>query len=97
MEAKHTGGTWNADHTAETKQPAVYNAWTRICVCDSPTTGSATTSSEAEANALLIAAAPELLEVLKRYLDAAAQGLPQVNRGTYLDALNAIAKAEGRI
>lgn len=49
---------------------------------------------EGEANAALIAAAPELLESLKRMTERYGQGIENINGDTKA-ALAAIAKAEG--
>lgn len=62
MESKHTNGKWEIDPTGENKR-AVWVGGSRICVVDEfPHQGS-------EANAKLIAAAPELLKSLMSIID----------------------------
>lgn len=51
---------------------------------------------EAEANARLIAAAPDLLAACKALLDVSLQGGAQARYQARADAIEAIAKAEGR-
>lgn len=53
------------------------------------------TEEEAEANAHLVSAAPEMYEALKAIIDE-ARGTDRFGGDQITDALNAIAKAEGK-
>lgn len=90
---KHTPGPWTVVNWG-TKSKIIHGL---LCIA---TTGNQQTSSETDADARLIAAAPELLEALHRvvgelvYMD---EKLPYSNANAALDIVRAaIAKAEGK-
>jgi hypothetical protein len=91
-EQKHTPGPWHAEHVGESDYGdvyEVYNVNTQIA------------SSMWEADARLIAAAPELLEALRYTLQYAeklekAAGLSSAANVSLDKARAAIAKAEGK-
>lgn len=78
-ESKHTPGPWRLDHAARgagfsvvAASPKRAGGGNRICTCR-PASYSPEAHDEAEANARLIAAAPDLLEELKNLLAAYEQ------------------------
>lgn len=83
---KHTPGPW------ETINLDVYSsAWTGVKVADCyiPRPAGVYDAGECEANARLISAAPDLLEMCKQALN------PQDHHNFWVDLKAAIAKAEG--
>ena len=83
---KHTQGTWNTDGLAVVGD----DPYLEICICTSDTD---IPKHEAEANASLIAAAPDLLEALKemyRVCNMSSDDSPHRTK-----ARLAIAKAQG--
>ena len=102
MEAKHTPGPWH------TRKPEESNGYVWInpidgCCGEIATAWPLTTDAEAEANARLMAAAPELLEALQEIADSDRYEItclkddkPRYAHGKYAEiALHAIAKATG--
>jgi hypothetical protein len=91
----YTPGPWNVDYSASEfgswgimgrADPNIPGNWLkRVAEVDADSSE----DPEAEANAILIAAAPDLLTALKCLLDPDAENDIQ-------QAINAIAKAEGR-
>lgn len=90
MEAKHTPGPWR---TGGANRLMVYaNGW---AVADAKIFHPHTDADQAEANAALIAAAPDLLAACKAALDLLTTlGKHDATTGDALEA--AIARAEGR-
>jgi hypothetical protein len=90
-EAKHTPGPWIAHPTL----PQVLAGYRRRIECWIATVGGGIcgTDETQVANTRLIAAAPELLQVLKRALEAAEN--PGKDYDWTTEAEAAIAKAEG--
>jgi hypothetical protein len=85
---KHTLGPWEY-HKMPQSGYIVFQTW------DVPTAGYVKT----EADAQLIAAAPEMLEALKyltKEVDACVNNAWLCKQAKYKEALDAIAKAEGR-
>lgn len=90
MEAKHTPGPWDVDYLDKHGQRVVRSQHIEVCTCWHHSVGSI--EREMEANAQLIAAAPELLAMLKM-----AQLWLDVDGRYDMQGINAaIAKAEGR-
>ena len=89
--AKHTPGPWGVDATGQVCKRATNGSWDLIAYLDeSPY------YHDKFANARLIAAAPAMYEALKGMLEWARR-VKQNNPGPeVMDALNAIARAEGR-
>lgn len=92
---KHSPGPW-AIHHGIGQNVYIYGANT-VCQITNPS-GFYRSPKESEANAHLIAAAPELLEALKWFIEADANG--EIEQGIYSTrglyaARAAIAKAEG--
>lgn len=89
--SKHTPGPWAVRHSVD-----VYSVSGRIIVAGD---GAPPINETDEANACLIAAAPELLRLLRRLADGIDLGGgeigPELSLGA-LEAYRAIAKAEGR-
>lgn len=96
MELKHTPGPWQIDDCYEAdllneNPPRRETVW-EITNRDF---GNSPAYATSKADASLIAAAPELLEVLRTILDVYDQH-KIIGGTTYHDARAAIAKAEGR-
>ncbi len=87
MPCKHTPGPWMAPDPSEDSQGCIFTEATLLTIATV-----ATYRPEWKANARLIAAAPELLSALKRYVenDTGATDIDGLNK----DARAAIAKAE---
>lgn len=83
----HTPGPWTARKHTDTK------GWT---VSAGNSIASVKPRPEAEANARLIAAAPELLEALKEIREACCSGMGSLPAADIKRAQAAIEKAEGR-
>ena len=86
--SKHTSGPWTVRNIASKDAyvgPAADGGAPNVAIIPKRITRS---NDEQQANARLIAAAPELLEALQ-------QALPQLIGRAYLDARAAIAKATG--
>lgn len=95
----HTPGPWNAttnDHSNDAyygfKQIISENGW-YICDVAGNAGLSALPTTEAEANAKLIASAPELLEALKGLTAYFKYMVKDPHFKEYVDAVNAIKKA----
>jgi hypothetical protein len=95
----HTPGPWERDGTTVYKlngvpiegAPKGWNLWTaRVMLSDAKRCS----PEEVEANARLIAAAPDLLAVLERYVEADSG--PELEDSLHVDAVAAIAKARGQ-
>jgi len=98
-QATHTPGPWHIDGTATGKDLDVYNWEGRIAMIDTHT---AELPEVMEANARLIAAAPNLLAALETLLEGACEALSFLDRETVkhlkplIDTAEAaIAKAKG--
>lgn len=98
--SKHTPGTWS-DYYAKLAPVGSVAVWSdqggmvrRVALCG---THEGIDLDEAEANARLIAAAPDLLEALKELVAYATDGLGSLSDdwNVVKDARAAIAKAEG--
>ncbi|MBI3524656.1 MAG: hypothetical protein HY066_09020 [Betaproteobacteria bacterium] len=85
----HTPGPWRADRRA-----ILAGNGTQIKCLAEVFSGAAASLEEAVANELLIAAAPDLVEVVQRLLREDSDG--EYTIGLIEDARDAIAKAEGR-
>lgn len=73
--SKHTPGPWNVNPNPRAEWIAIAtNEHDLIATIDTPRLGSAKRTGEPEANANLIAAAPELLAVLEQWDTALAFG-----------------------
>lgn len=99
-EAQHTPGPWNAQgfRVREAHRDFSHGIWkegVRLALVDCRPLAN---RSEEEANAHLIAAAPELLRALRAMFDAsgASQGTADADNPAESLARAAIAKAEGR-
>lgn len=88
-EVKHTPGPWELGYLDHAGQRVVRQEHIEVCTCWHHSVGSI--EREMEANARLIAAAPELLEALKLVVTRCG---PKSRDGALARA--AIAKAEGR-
>lgn len=94
MDAKHTSGPWTVEEYGDDEAPSlvIHNgSETRVCFMATP--GSHGDPARIEANARLIAAAPELYEALRLMVE--------INGGLGASAATkraqaALAKAEGR-
>jgi hypothetical protein len=94
--AQHTPGPWRHEQGAFGLYISALwqdDVRKRIRVADMP---AEEMDPETEANARLIAAAPELLEALRRFANAMEQRSYPELQGVASDAFAAIAKAEGR-
>lgn len=93
----HTSGPWKSnDYSAGTHVYTEYKPLEYICICDSMLQGQLDTDKNL-ANARLIAAAPELLSVLKEINALFDFGHFQNGHEDVYDRMqSAIAKAEGR-
>lgn len=100
METKHTPGPWNANwtrisgqaigfHIADSKHGSLRP------ICEAYDNTGAMSADEIEANARLIAAAPELLEALRGLLQAESPDYVQSWGIAREQAIAAIAKAAG--
>jgi hypothetical protein len=88
--SKHTPGPWKIEHDYK---PYVINAGAGHTIC--AITGTAAIRPEAEANARLIAAAPEMLEALKLVRESGLAD--EYGASAVEDAINAaIKKATGQ-
>lgn len=99
--AKHTPGPWFVSHVSDQRcevgtadNPEMVTVWGGKCAKNIP-------ADQVAANALLIAAAPELLEALKALVKVIAPDgnigkCEQFFKEPLLKAAAAIAKAEGR-
>lgn len=107
MEAKHTKGPWQFTEHGNIAAPSrSFGSQGGIGQFVIATMQPAMTESEQEANALLIAASPELLEALHEaaFMARAWGAMCKKNNGAYPDGYGAaieridaaIAKAEGR-
>lgn len=85
METKHTKGDWEAYYSEFFKTFSIHNDLTSTLICHLNSS-----SEEAEANAKLIAAAPELLEALIALINANPRG---VDKKITNQAIEAIKKA----
>jgi hypothetical protein len=100
--AQHTPGPWSVEaderlyerHSGENGHPGSYVAGYNVVSPQGEVVGSEGILGDGEANAHLIAAAPELLEVLKLYLVLGA-GKCTIGRPQADMALAAVRKAEG--
>ena len=90
MISKHTPGPWDMDEG----DYGIYQIETSDQIAE---VFSHHPDEELKANARLIAAAPDLLEVLKQFMDSRAPDYAEAaHPGAYSRAIAAIAKAEGR-
>ena len=93
VEGRYTAGPWKANRLLVTANAKVEGKFKGEVVCY--TAGG--DISEAEANARLISAAPEMYELLQCLEDAISKGLPQVDfeelRG---NILKLVTKVEGK-
>lgn len=96
---KHTPGPWTVEEYGDDETPALVihkDSETRVCFMATP--GSQGDPAKIEADARLIAAAPELLDVLERFsqFPFAHQGIAEGPFAVMLtQARAAIAKANG--
>mgnify|MGYP001562523686 CR=1 FL=1 len=94
--AKHTPGPWKA--YGQEVQGDLNGKLRRVAYCNMTESGKVTTRIQAEANARLIAAAPDLLAALEKCAAMLANIGQGATNGDYLDALGearaAIAKTE---
>ena len=93
---RHTQGKWVAHQIEETGEFAIFSLNTFIAQTENPMINEEPTKSEKQANANLIASAPEMLEELKRLNKWFTEhlyvsGKPNTENLEYL-----IAKAEGK-
>lgn len=93
--SKHTPGPWNALDRAVLKGPPGEERTWIIASCPVNALGKKTKTSEAQANARLIAAAPELLEALKGLMMEVSPVI-SADFEPFALAFKAIAKAEGK-
>lgn len=95
--SKHTPGPWNALDRAVLKGPPGEERTWIIASCPVNALGKKTKTSEAQANASLIAAAPDLLEAAKNTLVVWERktGVKVTEGELFGPLLAAIAKAEG--
>lgn len=95
--SKHTPGPWEAGNGEVTTQQIEGRSFRRIAAVQDY--GMGCLPEVDEANAHLIAAAPDLLESLRRLLDCCELNLDEMEPETLLriyEARAAIAKAEGQ-
>lgn len=90
--SKHTPGPWK--HHPQDYVGWVRGAWDEIVAGDRAVARVTRHDSEGEANARLIAVAPELLKMLKELLFLAQ--LASEDKWIELEALKLIAKVEGK-
>ena len=95
---RHTQGKWVAHQIEETGEFAIFSLNTFIAQTENPMINEEPTKSEKQANANLIAAAPEMLSLLKRFLEAPAYKEGRDNtKWMLLEEMKAITiKAEGK-
>ena len=94
METKHTPGPWETIDGHEIWPTTGKNANCSFCFL--PTNSTFYPNSEIKANAKLIAAAPELLDNLKRIVERIEENdLQNTMPSAYKRAKEAIQKAEG--
>jgi len=94
---RHTQGKWVAHQIEETGEFAIFSLNTFIAQTENPMINEEPTKSEKQANAKLIASAPELLEALKAMTKLFEERVPYPNNTQrYKQAIKAIAKAEGK-
>jgi len=88
---KHTKEKWVAHQIEETGEFAIFSLNTFIAQTENPMINEEPTKSEKQANATLIASAPEMLELLKKCYTG------EIEEPYNNDELNAfISKAEGK-
>jgi hypothetical protein len=92
-EAKHTPGPWSVGHPDDNGQPVVTSAYFEIATCWHHCVASV--EKQAHANARLMAAAPDMLSVVKAFVAQYPVGLNPFLDEAYREALAAIAKAQG--
>ena len=94
----HTPGPWFIDGTASDDCLDVYHHNGRICMiyCDSTQNPTAEDLAEAEANARLIAAAPDLLAALSNIILSSDANCGDSLANAIEAARNAINKAKGQ-
>lgn len=96
----HTPGPWQADSEGREGWAVNYDScaeWSHVAVVRPNSEGSRPVDDdEAEANARMIAAAPELLAALKKLLNETDDGTQLCARHIVDDCKAAIAKAEGQ-
>src|SRR5687768_1761203 len=92
MNAKHTKGPWEAHNGEVTTRQVDGRSYRRIACVQDYGLGC---SPEVEANARLIAAAPELLSCLLAYVELEEQAAPYSSSPMRERARSAIAKATG--
>ena len=86
---KHTAGPWAVGKIKTNKdQLAVVADLDRVCLVDGDTDGMAQAAQQ-NANAKLIAAAPDLLEALEYMVKAQSQFFDHADRRSSLEAANA--------
>ena len=94
---KHTKEKWVAHQIEETGEFAIFSLNTFIAQTENPMINEEPTKSEKQANANLIASAPEMLSLLKRFLEAPAYKEARDNtKWMLLEEMKAVTtKAEG--
>ena len=96
---RHTQGKWVAHQIEETGEFAIFSLNTFIAQTENPMINEEPTKSEKQANANLIASAPEMLKSLKLILDecraVTVTGFHNKLMNIWEMAEKAIAKAEG--
>jgi len=93
-EAKHTPGPWVSDERYDCKNShSVKSGYKNLAIVNYFNIMS---NEEAKANAKLMAAAPDLLEIVKAYAAMWEEGEENLSRTLYKKAKDAIEKAEGR-
>ena len=94
---KHTKGKWVAHQIEETDEFAIFSLNTFIAQTENSMINEEPTKSEKQANANLIAAAPEMFKALKAMTKLFEERVPYPNNTQrYKQAIKAIAKAEGK-
>lgn len=91
MNTEHTKGPWI--YGADSDEVITKNA---ALICDIAPSRESVSDEEADANARLIAAAPELLAALQKLLENAGDCLEVEAPSSLCDARAAIAKATGQ-
>ena len=94
---KHTKEKWVAHQIEKTGEFAIFSLNTFIAQTENPMINEEPTKSEKQANANLIASAPEMLSLLKRFLEAPGYKEGRDNtKWMLLEEMKAITtKAEG--
>jgi hypothetical protein len=97
MSAKHTPGPWDVGLAPVSKTLAVFAGLGETWICGQFRADNETAISfeEAYANALVAAAAPDMLEALKRLVEP-APGVEKLPPWAYGIVMPVLAKAEGR-